>query len=160
MSVPIAIDKGQTENAPGQSAVAELVLRSDLACRIGELGIGRIIFAAGMGCVRIVNQSGACHDEANLWSVCFRSGDQVFRPIEISQPDVILILSPKNSNKMNDRQNALYGLLQRIRFEKIAFHGRSSGRNLLARPYQRTAVHAGVDEPPQKPRTYESRSTQ
>jgi hypothetical protein len=46
-----------------------------------------------MGCVRIVDQSGACHDEASLWSVCFRSGDQVFYAIEISPPDIILILS-------------------------------------------------------------------
>ena len=81
--------------------------------------------------------------------MCFRSGYQVFRAIEISPPDVILILSPKNRGKMNDRRNALCGLLQRIRFEKIAFHGCSSGGNFLSRPYERAAVHAGVDEPRQ-----------
>jgi hypothetical protein len=89
----------------------------------------------------------------------FRSGDQVFRAIEIGSPDVILILSPENRGKMNDRRNALHGLLQRIRIEKIAFHGGRSGGNFLARPYKRTAVHAGIDEPSQKPRTHESRST-
>ena len=77
-----------------------------------------------MRCVRIVDQSVACYDEASLWSVGFRSGDQVFRAIEIGPPDVILILSPKNGGKMNDRRNALYGLLQRIRIRKIAFHSR------------------------------------
>src|ERR1700723_3755023 len=89
MSVPIAVDKGETENAPIESAIAKLVLRSDLACGIRELRIGRVIFEAGMGCVGIVDQSGACHDEASLWGVCFRSGDQVFCAIEIGPPDVI-----------------------------------------------------------------------
>ena len=32
-------------------------------------------------------------------------------------------------------------------------------RNFLARPYKRAEVHAGIDEPPQKPRANESRST-
>jgi hypothetical protein len=66
--------------------------------------------------------------------------------IEISQPDVILILSPKNRGKMNDRRNALYGWLQRSRFEKIAFHGCSSSRSFFARPHERTAVHPSIDE--------------
>ena len=57
-----------------------------------------------------VYQSGTCHDEASLWSVGFRRGDQVFRAIEIGSPDVILILSPENRGKMNDRRNALHGL--------------------------------------------------
>jgi hypothetical protein len=48
MSVPIAIDKGETENAPVDSAVAKLVLRGDLACGIREPGIGCVIFEAGM----------------------------------------------------------------------------------------------------------------
>ena len=96
-----------------------------------------------MGCVRIVDQSGACHDEANLWSVCFRSGDQVFRAIEISPPDVILILSPKNRSKMNDRRNALYGLLQRIRIEKIAFQGLApAGSSLPGRTSARQSTPA------------------
>jgi hypothetical protein len=112
-----------------------------------------------MGCVRIVDQSGARHDEANLWSVCFRSGDQVFRAIEISPPDVILILSPENRSEMNDRRNALDGLLQRTRIQKIAFNASSSSGNFFARPYERTAVYAGIDEPPQKPRAYEPCST-
>jgi hypothetical protein len=60
---------------------------------------------------------------------------------------------------MNVRRNVLHRWLQRIRFKKIAFHGCSSGGNLLARSYERTAVHAGIDEPPQKPRTDESHST-
>ena len=96
MSVLIAVDKAETEDAPVESAIAEFVLRGDLACRIRELGIGRVIFQAGLGCIRIVNQSGACHDEASLWSVAFRSGDQVFRAIQIGSPDLILILSPDN----------------------------------------------------------------
>ena len=66
MSVPIAVDKAETEDAPVESAIAEFVLRGDLACGIRELGISRVIFEAGMGCVRIVDQSGACHDEARL----------------------------------------------------------------------------------------------
>jgi len=59
MSVSIAVDKGETENAPIESAIAKFVLRSDLACGIRDLRIGRVIFEAGMGCVRIVDQSGA-----------------------------------------------------------------------------------------------------
>jgi hypothetical protein len=100
-----------------------------------------------MGCVRIVDQSGACHDEASLWSVGFRCGDQVFRAIKIGSPDIILILSPEDRGKMNDCRNTLHGLLQRIRIEKIAFHKRGSSGNFLTRPYKRTAVHAGIDEP-------------
>jgi hypothetical protein len=137
MSVPIAVDKAETENAPIESAIAKFVLRSDLACGIRELRIGRVILEAGMGCVRIVDQSGACHDEANLWSVCFRSGDQVFCAIEISPPDVILILSPENRGKMNDRRSALHGLLQPISIEKVAFHENLvvefSGQNLVVK---------------------------
>ena len=144
--VPIAVDKAETEDTPVESAIAEFVLRGDLACRIRELGIGRVIFEAGMGCVRIVDQSGACHDEASLWSVCFRSGDQVFCAIETSPPDVILILSPENRSKMNDRRNVLHGRLQRSQFEKIAFHGRSSSTSFFAGPHERTAVHTSIDE--------------
>ena len=140
------------------------LLRSSASAAIllagyASLGTGRVVFEAGMGCVRIVDQSGACHDEASLWGVGFRSGDQVFRAIEIGSPDGILIPSPENGGKMNDRRNALHGLLQRIPIQKIAFDGTSSSGDFLARPYERTAVYAGIDEPPQKPRTYESRST-
>jgi len=85
-----------------------------------------------MGSVRIVDQSGTCHDEASPWSVGSRNGDQVFRAIEIGSPDVILILSPENRGKMNDCRNALDGLLQRIRIEKIAFHRRGSSGNFAA----------------------------
>jgi hypothetical protein len=65
-----------------------------------------------MGCACVVDQSGACHDEAHLWSVRFRSGDQVLCAIQISPPDVILILSSENRGQMNDRRNALHGSLQ------------------------------------------------
>jgi len=94
-----------------------------------------------------------------LWSIRFRSGDQIFCAIEISPPDLIVILSPENRGKMNDRRNSLYGLLQRIRFEKIAFHASGSSGNFLAGPYKRTAVYARIDEPSQKPRAHESCST-
>src|SRR6202041_4172311 len=144
MSVSIAVDKGETENAPIESAIAKLVLRSDLACGIRELRIGRVIFEAGMGCVGIVDQSGACHDEASLWGVCFRSGDQVFCAIEIAPPDVIRILSSENRSKMNDRRNVLHSWLQRSHFEKITFHGRSSSWSFFARPHERTAVRTAI----------------
>lgn len=50
-----------------------------------------------MGWVRIVDQSGACHDEARLWSEGNRRGDQISHAIEIGSPGVILIiLSPEN----------------------------------------------------------------
>jgi len=88
-----------------------------------------------------------------VWTVCFCSGDQVFSAIEISPPDVIRVLSPENRRKMNDRRNVLHGWLQRIHIEKIAFNGRSSSGNFLARPYERTAVNTRIDEPSQKPRT-------
>jgi hypothetical protein len=39
-------------------------------------------------------------------------------------------------------------LLQRIRIEKIAFYRRRSTGSFLAWPYERTAVHAGIDELP------------
>jgi hypothetical protein len=159
MSIPITVDKAETEDTPVESAIAEFVLCGDLACRIRELGIGLVIFEAGMGRIRIVNQSGACHDEASLWSVVFRSGDQVFRAIEIGSPDVILILSPENRGEMNDCRNVLHGLFQRIRIEQIAFYRCRSSGKFLAPPYKRTAVHAGIDEPSQKPRTHKSRST-
>jgi hypothetical protein len=80
--------------------------------------------------------------------VGFRSGDQVVRAIEIGSPDIILILRPENRGKMNDRGNGLHGLLQRIRIEKIAFYRRRSTGSFLAWPYERTAVHAGIDELP------------
>jgi hypothetical protein len=91
--------------------------------------------------------------------VFFRSGDQVFRAIEIGSPDVILILSAENRGKMNDRRNALHGLLQRIRMEKIAFYRRRSSGNFFAWPYERAAMHARIDETPQQPRTHEPGST-
>jgi hypothetical protein len=50
-----------------------------------ELRIGRLIFEAGRGCVRIVDQSGACYDETSIWSVCFSSGDQVSRATEMAR---------------------------------------------------------------------------
>ena len=39
MSVPIAIDKAETQDTPVESALAEFVLRGNLVCRIRELGI-------------------------------------------------------------------------------------------------------------------------
>jgi hypothetical protein len=56
MSIPIAVDKGKTEDAPVESAIAEFVLRGDLACGIRELRIGRVTFEAGMGCVRLLDR--------------------------------------------------------------------------------------------------------
>jgi hypothetical protein len=112
MSVPVAVDEGETENTPVESAAAKFVLCGDLTCGIRELRMGRVIFQTGTGCVRVVDQSGACHDEANLWGLHLRSGDQVFCAIPISAPDVILILSPENRSKMNDRGNSLHGSLQ------------------------------------------------
>src|SRR5664279_4387315 len=87
MSVPIAVDKGETENAPVEFAIAEFVLRCDFACRIRELRIGRVIFESGAEGVRILDQSVACHDEACLWRVCNRRSDQVFRAVEVSEAD-------------------------------------------------------------------------
>src|ERR1700748_2360993 len=83
MSVPIAIDKAETKDAPVESAIAEFFFRGDLACRIGTRWIGRVILAAWMRCTRIVDESGACHDEASLGSVRLNRGDQVFSAIEI-----------------------------------------------------------------------------
>ena len=91
MSVPIAVDKGETENAPVEFAIAEFVLRRDFACRIRELRIGRVIFESGAEGVRILDQSGACHDEACLWSVCNRRSDQVFRAVEVSEQIGLLV---------------------------------------------------------------------
>ena len=90
-------------------------------------------------------------DEASLWSVGFRSGDQVFRAIEISPPDIILVLSPENRGKMNDRRNTLDGMLQRIRIEKIAFHGDRSGGNFLARPYTPASTNRRKSREPTSP---------
>ena len=89
--------------------------------------------------------------EANLGGVRFRSGDQVFRAIEISPPDIILILrSGSQSRDQRSEENNNMALLQPIRMAKIAFDGRVPGGKGLARPYKRTAVPAGVDEAPAK----------
>jgi hypothetical protein len=77
----------------------------------------------------------------------------------IGSPDGILILSPENCGKMNEGRNTFHGLLQRIRIEKIAFNAGRSGGKFLAWPYERTADHAGIHEPSQKPRTHEPCST-
>ena len=92
------------------------LLRSSFSAAIllaGYASLGWVASSSSRdGCVRVVDQSSACHDEANLWSVRFRSGDQVLCAIQISPPDVILILSPENRGQMNDRRNALHGSLQ------------------------------------------------
>jgi hypothetical protein len=68
------------------------------------------------------------------------------------------MLRPKYRGKVNDRRDALYGLPQRIRFQKIAFDGRDSRRDFFAGAYEGAAVHAGIGESTQKARANESGS--
>jgi hypothetical protein len=138
MSIPVPIDKTDTKSAPVQSAIAKLALRGNLARRIRKRRMGCVLLMPGMVRARIIYQSGACHYEASLRSVCLRRRNQVLRSIEVRSPDVIVILSPKNRRKMNDCRNALGRLLQRGRLQQIAFHTCHSNRSFLARSHQRT----------------------
>jgi hypothetical protein len=89
MSVPIAVDKGETENAPVESAIAKFVLRGDLACGIRELRIGRVIFEAGMGCVRIIEYYPGERRQASCRSSSFAvRRPRLVTPISLHVSDV------------------------------------------------------------------------
>jgi hypothetical protein len=57
--VLVAVDEPETQHAPGQSAVPELVLRRDLAGGIGEGRRCRVVLAGGVRKVVVVDQTGA-----------------------------------------------------------------------------------------------------
>ena len=72
---------------------------------------------------------------------------------------MLAIGRPKDGSKVNDRRDALHGLLQRIRVEQVTLYARSSRRNFLARPHERAAVDPSIHETAQKARAHEARST-
>jgi hypothetical protein len=85
-------------------------------------------------------------------------GDKVARAVEIGSPDIVLILSPKNRRKVNDRRDAFDGAPQRIRIEQVALHARGSDRNFLARSHERAAADSSIHETVQQARAHENRS--
>jgi hypothetical protein len=89
----------------------------------------------------------------------FYGGDEVSRAVEIGSPDCILIGRPKDGRQMDDRCNALYGGLQRIRIEQVPLYAGGSIRNSLTPPHQGAAVDSGIHETAQQARAHKTCST-
>ena len=133
VSVLVAVDEAEPLDRPVQPAFSQLVFSRELAGGISLFRARRIILAAGVRAVDVVDIAGARHDEPRLGRMSLCCGDEVARAFEIALPDQVGVGRAEDRGEMDDRRDALHRPCERRRIEQVARHGRTPA-GTLSRP--------------------------
>ena len=121
--VAIAVDEREAQHCPCQTALAQRLLRRDLAGGIGLRGIDRIILAARSRLILAIDVAGAGEDETGARRMIANGRDQGAGTIQVALPDQRVILRTEDRRKVDDGRHAGQRGRKRRGIEQVAFDG-------------------------------------